>query len=311
MATLCQSLYAYIWQTSRSKQLAICLLTMVMSPLALVPLELQRRIINNAIAERDLSFLALLGAAYFVVLVLQGGLKFLLNMTKGAAAETIARDLRLKIMRKVSEAQDHNPEKTDFNAGTAVSMLASETEEVSGFAGDALAVPLLSAGTILYVAGYLLWVQPAIAILAVIIYLPQVVIVPATQHTINRLARLRIQLVRNLGHVASLLLRRSISHTKIASGRFLIFRLYRVRIWIYFRKYLLAALGNFLDALGTLIVLVVGGYLVIQGQTQVGTLVVFISGLNRIADPWDQLINFYRAVSNTAVVHDMILQRLK
>ena len=54
-----------------------------------------------------------------------------------------------------------------------------------------------------------------------------------------------------------------------------------------------------------------GGYLVIEGRTQVGTLVVFISGLQRIADPWDQLINFYRSVSNTAVMYQMIRDRLK
>jgi hypothetical protein len=33
---------------------------------------------------------------------------------------------------------------------------------------------------------------------------------------------------------------------------------------------------------------------------------VFISGLNKIADPWDQLVNFYRSISNTAVAYDMI-----
>jgi ABC-type bacteriocin/lantibiotic exporter with double-glycine peptidase domain len=87
--------------------------------------------------------------------------------------------------------------------------------------------------------------------------------------------------------------------------------LYKLRIWIYLRKFSLTALGNLLDALGPLIVLMVGGYLVIQGKTQVGTLVVFISGLARIADPWDQLINFYRSVSGTAMMYDMIRQARK
>jgi ABC-type bacteriocin/lantibiotic exporter with double-glycine peptidase domain len=309
-ARLSRLLYLYIWRTSRSKQLAICLLTLVMAPLSLVPLELQRRIVDHALVERNLDLLALLGGAYLTIIVLQGVLKFLLNMLKGTATETIARDLRLKIMSRLRREQMPKGH-ADINAGTIVSMLAAETENVSAFAGDALAVPLLSAGTILYVAGYLLWVQPAIAVLAVIVYFPQVVIVPATQRTINRLARLRIQLVRNLGHLATRLFRRSSDHGKGALGAFLINRLYQVRIWIYFRKYLLAALGNFLDATGTLIVLMVGGYLVIQGKTQVGTLVVFISGLSRIADPWDQIINFYREVSNTAVMFDMIAQRLK
>ena len=279
-----------------------------MAPLSLVPLELQRQIVDHALVERKLDLLAMLGGAYLAIIVLQGGLKFLLNMLKGTATETIARDLRRKIMGRLvgEQKSDDRP-----NAGTIVSMLAAETENVSGFAGDALAVPLLSAGTVFYVAGYLLWVEPAIAVLAVVVYFPQVVIVPATQRTINRLARLRIQLVRNLSHLATRLFRRSIDHRERIPGRFLINRMYQVHIWIYFRKYLLAGLGNFLDNMGTLIVLMVGGYLVIQGKTQVGTLVVFISGLSKIADPWDQIINFYREVSNTAVMFDMIAQRLK
>jgi len=279
-----------------------------MAPLSLVPLELQRQIVDHALVERKLDLLAMLGGAYLAIIVLQGGLKFLLNMLKGTATETIARDLRRKIMGGL--VREKKPDARP-NAGTIVSMLAAETENVSGFAGDALAVPLLSAGTVFYVAGYLLWVEPAIAVLAVVVYFPQVVIVPATQRTINRLARLRIQLVRNLSHLATRLFRRSIDHRERIPGRFLINRMYQVRIWIYFRKYLLAGLGNFLDNMGTLIVLMVGGYLVIQGKTQVGTLVVFISGLSKIADPWDQIINFYREVSNTAVMFDMIAQRLK
>ena len=37
---------------------------------------------------------------------------------------------------------------------------------------------------------------------------------------------------------------------------------------------------------------------------------MFISGLNKIADPWDELINFYRSVSNTAVAYDMIRSQI-
>ena len=100
-------------------------------------------------------------------------------------------------------------------------MLSAETEDMSGFAGDAFAVPLLSAGTILYVAGYLLWVQPAIAALAILVYFPQILIVPYTQHKINRLARLRIRLTRFLGHLATLLAQPRIA---TATGRLALYR---------------------------------------------------------------------------------------
>jgi ABC-type multidrug transport system fused ATPase/permease subunit len=306
------ALYLYVWRTSRSRQIAICLLTAILAPLSAVPLELQRRIVDHALSERNLGLLALLGGIYFAIICLQGGLKYLLNMVKGTAVETIARDLRLKIVKKARAVQLHGTEKeNDLNAGTIVSMLTAETEDVSSFGGDALSVPLLSGGTIAYVAGYLLWVEPAIAILAIVIYFPQAVIVPVTQHTINRLGRLRIQLARNLGHLVTGNSSRTADRAEPTMGSVLINRMYKLRIWIYLRKYALTALGNFLDSLGTLIVLMVGGYLVIQGKTQVGTLVVFISGLAKIAEPWDQLINFYRSVSNTAVMYDMIRARLE
>lgn len=301
-------LYGYIWRTSRSKQISICVLTMLLAPMMTLPLELQRQIVDNALPQKDIGLLAVLGFAYLALICLQGGVKYLLNMLKGTAIEVVARDVRQRIVSTTREPG--GAPAGNLDPGTVVAMLAAETEDISGFGGEAFGLPLLAGGTIVYVAAYLLWVQPAIALLAVIVYFPQAVIVPATQKTINRLARLRIQTVRNLGFLAV----RGSASTKMAgnaaAGQVLINRIYKLRIRIYLRKYSLAALGNFLDSFGSIIVLMVGGYLVIQDKTQVGTLVVFISGLNKIADPWDQLINFYRSVSNTAVAYDMIGRKL-
>jgi ABC-type multidrug transport system fused ATPase/permease subunit len=143
------------------------------------------------------------------------------------------------------------------------------------------------------------------------VYFPQAVIVPVIQHTINRLGSLRIRLTRHLGNLAVRVPARSAAAAKRAPGGILIDRLYRIRMWIYLRKYFLAELGNFLDHLGPIIVLAVGGYLAIQGKAQASTLAVFISGLQKISDPWNQLINFYRTVSNTAVMHAMIFSKLE
>jgi ABC-type multidrug transport system fused ATPase/permease subunit len=309
VSKLVRPLYRYICRVTRSKQFVICVLTMILSPLSMAPLELQRRIIDDALLKGELNLMLLLGIAYFGVICLQGGLKFVLNMINGSVVETVARDLRLKIMAKTLR---NDKRKTDSktNTGTVVSMLSAETEDVAAFAGDALAVPLLNGGTILYVVGYLLWLEPVIAVLGILIYLPQAVIVPATQRTINRLGQLRIRLIRNIGHLAERTTPKA-SPRKAVPGAILIGRVYKLRMWIYLRKFLLTALGNFLDALGPLIVLMVGGYLVINGQTQVGTLVVFISGLAKIIDPWDQLINFYRTVSNSGVSYYMIDQALE
>ncbi|MFO0993850.1 MAG: ABC transporter ATP-binding protein [Hyphomicrobiales bacterium] len=305
-----RAVYRYVWQTSRSAQMLICLLTMIIAPLPMIYLELQRRMVDEAVTSRNLSLLAKLAVAYLVVICIKSVLKYALNVTKGVAIEMVARDIRRRVMVKATETHDRTKSARNVVPGaTLVSILAAETEDMSGFAGDAFAVPLLSGGTVLYVVGYLIWVQPEIALLALAVYFPQMIIVPMTQHTLNRLARIRIRLTRFLGHVAE---HGRELHAGILrnAGRTLIERLYRVRIWIYLRKYFLSELGNFLASLGPLIVLSVGGYLVITGRTEVGTLVVFISGLQRIADPWDEMVNFYRAISNTSVVFSMINTKL-
>jgi ABC-type bacteriocin/lantibiotic exporter with double-glycine peptidase domain len=302
-----RTLYTYVWETSRTQQTIICVLTLMIAPLPMAYLELQRRIVDDALPTHDLNLLALLGGIYFGVVSLKSALKYALNMTKGTAVEHVARDIRRRIL---SEASGRHGEGhvADVNEATRVSMLSVETEDMSGFAGDAFAVPLLNAGTILYVAGYLLWVQPAIAALALVLYLPQMVIVPYTQRKINRLARLRIRLTRFLGQLATEPPRPRSATQPV--GWLYVDRLYRVRIWMYLRKFLIAELGNYLASAGQLIVLTVGGYLVITGRAEVGILVVFISGLQRISDPWDELVNFYRAVSNTEVLFAMIRDKL-
>jgi hypothetical protein len=47
------ALYRYVWRTTRNGQIQICLLTSVVAPLAMVTLELQRRIVDHAIDHQE------------------------------------------------------------------------------------------------------------------------------------------------------------------------------------------------------------------------------------------------------------------
>ena len=67
---------------------------------------------------------------------------------------------------------------------------------------------------------------------------------------------------------------------------------------------------NTLNALGVVATLALGGYLVIRGQTDVGTVVAALSGLSRIAKPWNELIAFYRQWSVVKVRFALLAGRL-
>jgi ABC-type bacteriocin/lantibiotic exporter with double-glycine peptidase domain len=299
-------LYRYVWRVTRAGQLRICVMTAVVVPLSAVPLELQRRIIDEALHDRSLRLLLLLGAAYLAVVVGSNIFKYGLNMTKGRVLETVARDLRYRIVA----GTDTMPRPID--EGTVISMASAETEDIAGFASESLSVPLLQVGTILSVIGYLAWVEPLIAALAVVLYLPQALVVPYVQHAINRLIRRRTWLVRKLGRNA-VDVGRTTNLTERERHRradTLIEGIFETRMNIYLRKFFLTLFGNVLDALGPLMVLVVGGYMVIEGQTEISTLVVFISGLQKVARPWDELINFYRTASNARIAYGLMAEAL-
>ena len=309
-----QSIYRYIWQVSRQGQIHICVLTAIIAPLSMAPLELQRRIVNGVLKDGSggIEMLLLLGGAYVAVVLIQNGAKYLLNITKGRVLEDVARDVRLKMFRRL-EAE---PEVDAWgrvqaaDSGTAVSVLAAESEAVGGFASESFSVPMLQLGTIVWVIGYLIWVQPLIAAFAIVVYAVQVFTVPKVQETINRLAWLRTRTIRRLGRYAAEDIGvKSPAECTVHAQR-LIDHAYHMRLSIYRRKFFLTFLGNVLDAAGPIAALTVGGWMVIHGQTEVSTLVVFISGFQKISDPWDVLITFYRTMSTARVTYHLVADTL-
>jgi ABC-type multidrug transport system fused ATPase/permease subunit len=301
-----RSLYAYIWETSRRQQIIICVLTMAISPLPMAYLELQRRIVDDALTSRNLHLLALLGVIYLGVISVKSGLKYALNMTKGMAVEHVARDIRKRVLTKASTraGEDHTADITGATGFHAVGRNrghewicrrclrrpAAQRRDNPLCRG---LPPVGAAGDRRVGNPHLFPADPDRAVYAAQDQPPG-----SAAHPVDALSR----------HLATLRAHPRPSAQPI--GWLYIDRLYRVRIWLYLRKFLISELGNFLASTGPLIVLTVGGYLVITGRTEVGTLVVFISGLQRISDPWDELVNFYRAVSNTTVLFAMIREKL-
>jgi ABC-type multidrug transport system fused ATPase/permease subunit len=280
--------------------------------MSMIPLELQRRIVDDAIHNQNLHYMVLLCGIYLAVLLIQGGLKYLLNVYRGSLVERIAFQLRGHVFNMlVDEPAKRREHAADVDKGAVVSITSSEVEEVAGFVGDSVSFPLLQAGTAFGTLGYLFWVQPEIAAFAVALFVPQIVLVPMGQRRINRWAAIHARLLRKLGSAivsgeTSTLTLRHVKRrfAKLSRGAL------TTRILVYRVKFFLTFLGNFVDALGPLIVLSIGGWLVLNGKAEVGTLVVFISGFQKVAEPWDQLLTFYRTTSNARTKYRLIVDTL-
>ena len=298
-----RSLYRFIWELTARDQFVLAGLTLCIVPLSMVPLELQRRLINDAIGGAQVHLLVTYAAIWAVVLVVQGGLKYLLNLRRGLVVEEVAREIRLRVHAAGPATLARNGPAA---GGLLVSMVAAEAEDVAGFVAESLSTPLLQGGTILAVLGYLLWVQPLIAGLSLLIYLPELVLVPWQQRTLNRVGRLHTRAVRRLGtHLVGESTDRRRFDPADGFAR-LVGLAFDARLTGYRVKYGLTALGNLLDALGPLMILAFGGWLVIEGRSSVGGLLVFITGLQKVGDPLDQLMAFYRTAQNAVVTYGLV-----
>jgi ABC-type bacteriocin/lantibiotic exporter with double-glycine peptidase domain len=296
-------LFGYVWRESRRHQLWLCLLAGAVFPLTMAPLELQKRIVDHAIGDQNLDLLWLLGGVYFVVVLLQGGLKYALRWYRGLVGERAIRRLRAR----VRQAHDREAAGDDNEAGRgeSVSIVSTEVERVGGFIGESFSEPVLQIGIFISLLGYMLVVQTTIALVSLAFFVPQAIFVPLLQRVANRRAQRKVQLVRGLGELLVVP-----DRDQGASYRDGLDDVYRVRLQYYALKFLIKFLNNLLNQVAPISVLMVGGYLAIQGATTIGTVVAFISGFQRLADPSRELLAWYRLEAETRVQYRLIAKWL-
>jgi ABC-type bacteriocin/lantibiotic exporter with double-glycine peptidase domain len=153
------------------------------------------------------------------------------------------------------------------------------------------------------IIGYMLVVQPDVALLALALLAPQVAIAPWLQRRINRLNEHRLGLLRDLSD--RIVEREEQNRDQPALLRSLD-AIYENHIRIYLIKFLMKAATNSLGALAPLTVLLVGSYFVMIDETTIGVVVAFISGFQRLAEPVSELLTYYRTAAQANVQHGMI-----
>jgi ABC-type bacteriocin/lantibiotic exporter with double-glycine peptidase domain len=287
------NLFAFAWRQTRRHQPWLCLLAGLIIPLTMVPLELQRRIIDGAIGLQNFDLLLWLGAIYLVVALAQGGLKYLLRLYGGMVGERTVLNLR----RAVQSRRGRGVE------GETVSIVASEVERVGGFVGEAFSEPVLQGGVLVVVLGYMLVVEPIIALAGLAFFLPQILLAPVIQRYVNRRAQRKVKLVRELGDQ---IVDGATDDRYAGTTR----QVYAVRVSYYRFKFAIKLMNNLMNHLAPLTALMAGGYLAINGETTIGTIVAFISGFERMAEPSRELLAYYHLASESQAQYRLIERHL-
>ena len=303
-----RDLYRYIWKESGRQQVILSALAVALFLIELAPLELQRRIVNGAVGHQDFGLIGVLCVVYVAVTLAQGGLKLVLNVYRGAVGEAANRRLRMHV--HAPEVKPAGDGKVSNHEGVAISIIVSEVEAVGGFIASSFSVPMLNGGILLSVLGYMLYTQPLLALVAVLLLVPQFLFIPLLQRAINRRTGSRIKVLRAL---SVNIVDEAVDGAKTGDEKKFqrgVNDIYRLNMEIFRRKFGMNFLMNLMYHLGVIGILSVGSWLLLQGQTEVGTIVAFISGLNRMNDPWGDLVDFFRDLTNAGVKFRLIMTTL-
>ncbi len=301
-ARLPRGITGYILRFTLWHQVALAMLSIAVFLLSAVPLEIQRRIVNDAIREGGFQPILWLGVAYIGVALAEGGLKVVLNIYRAWISENAVRHMRQTVSAMVDSGS--NSIHSARAEGIETSVVLSEVDPVGGFIGISISEPLLQGGILLSVFGYMVYLQPHMALLCFLVFSPQFLFVPLMQHAINLRAKQRIQTLREVsgglveagsGHRPSALLQNE-----------RIDRVFTLNMGIYKLKYSMNFLMNFMYHGGITTTLVVGGWYAVRGDIEVGTVVAFLSGLAKVNDPWGDVVNWFREMTVSAVKYRLI-----
>jgi ABC-type multidrug transport system fused ATPase/permease subunit len=293
------SVFRYVLATSGGHQLLLLALTVSVFLIEVVPLELQRRIVDNLVKDRPYDRVILLCAVYAGVVLVQGGTKLGLNVYRGWVGERATRELRHRIHSVIEAPLTSSP--AAEAQGIAVSMIVAEVEPIGGFVGESVSEPLLQGGILASVLAYLIHIDPWMALGAFALFIPQFFFVPLMQAAVNRRAGARIRILRRLGIGV---IDQTNGHFRADDQR--IDRVFSLDMGIFRLKFTMNFLMNLCSHLQIVSALLIGGWWVHIDRLELGGVVAFISGISRLNDPWGDLVNYFRDLTITQVKYRLL-----
>ncbi len=303
----------YYWILSRYRGLQLFLLAIILISVffRVVPLELQKRIVNEAISKRDEHLLLWYCGLYIGAVVLAGLSKYLINMLQVIIGQKILIGLRKGLFLHVL----HLPLQRyrGLRPGSAISAITGELNAIGAFLGQALAVPLTSILTYIVVFSYMYSLSHMLTLITIAVYPFELIAIPFLQKKFNTWNQKRITTVREMSDTVNEAINgiveiQSYNRYEFEKNRIsrLIAKLYHITITLNLYKFGIKFSGNFFQALGPFLLFLIGGHLAINGQFSLGALVAFLSAHEKLYDPWQELRLFYQEYQNALVVYKQI-----
>lgn len=308
-----RSLFSWVFAGNGKLQITLVLIITVTVFLRVIPLEMQKRIVNEAINLRKMDLLLIYCGIYFAAVFIASGLKFIIAAIQTMISEKVIADMRKELFAHIVTLPLNFFHKTQ--PGMVVSSLVTELASAGSFIGIAISVPVISILTLMAFAGYLIYLNPLLAFISLVFYPVIMIVVPILQSGANKANKERVDSTRKI----SSLIGEAISgiHEIQGNGTFrienrrfgkLVDEMLKIRIVWTLYKQGVKVTNNFFVGLGPFVIFILGGYLAMQGRLELGAMVAFLSAQEKLYDPWKELIDFYQSYMDASVSYKRTME---
>ncbi|HEV7258738.1 MAG TPA: cyclic nucleotide-binding domain-containing protein [Bosea sp. (in: a-proteobacteria)] len=324
--------FDYIWRNSRREQIRLIGIVVLSLPFYYLSLDVPRYIISDALqghafaGGRDtarlfhlhlnfpavlggprtifdgiwldrLSYLFALSGVFLLLVLINGGFKYVINMRKGALGERLLQRLRLDLFSAVLRFKPEALQR--IKPSEAATIIKDEVEPIGGFVGDAFVQPVFLAGQALTALAFILAQNLALGLIAAGMILIQGAVIPRLRREQIRLGRQRQIASRafagKIGEVVETMAEVNNHGTSAVETSQVARRLetlFGIRYRLYGRKFAVKALNNLLAQITPFLFYAVGGYFALAGRLDLGQLVAVIAAYRDLPSPVKELIDW-------------------
>jgi ABC-type multidrug transport system fused ATPase/permease subunit len=322
------TIFKYILRYSLRQQVILTVLAVASLPFLWWSYDLPKYIINEVIQgpaasyevpllgiEMDkIAYLILTCFAFLALILVNQAFKYVVNVYRGITGERMLRRLRYELYTRVLRFPQ--PVFRKLSQGEIIAMITAEVEPLGGYIAESVSLLVFQGGTLLVILGFLLFQNWYMALAAVALYPVQFYLIPRLQRRVNELGKQRVRTVRRLsdriGETVQGVQEAHVHDTSLyeqAEFSRQLGLIYVIRFQIYIQKFVIKFLNNTIQQLGPFFFYSIGGYLVIQGQLEIGTLVAAIAAHKDLGAPWKELLAYYQQKEDARIKYEQVVQQ--
>jgi len=268
----------------------------------------------DGIALHQVPYLVALTLSFLALIVVNGGLKFQINTMKGWLGERMLRRLRYALFDRILRFPLARFRRV--KSAELATMIKDEVEPLGGFVGESMIAPLFLAGEALTAVFFILYQHVYLGMIALGVVITQATIIPRMRRRLLVLAKQRQLSARQLaGRIAEVadgaieVHANDTSNYERAEISSRLGRIFRIRFEFYQRKFMIKFLNNFLSQVAPFLFYLVGGYLVIAGRLDIGTLVAVIAAYKDLPSPIKELIDWDQQRLDVQIKYTQVIEQ--